>query len=231
MKQTENDPTRQPDGISEPLLEKAGQPSGVAYESPLPEPIAALLRELCMSEARINCRVLEKVIVLAVELAREGREGHKIGTLFVVADSEAVLERSRCLILDPLWYHPEAVKHIENPDMRETIKELAQMDGAFVISDEGIVLSACRYINVVANDINLPLGLGSRHMAAASITRETRAMAVVVSESSVVRIFDTGEIVAEIIPELWMLSRYGLSISRPFTMNRRSAPDEGAPAG
>ena len=92
--------------------------------------------------------------------------------------------------------------------MRETIKELAQLDGAFVVSDDGTVISACRYIDASSKGIALPLGFGSRHMAAASITRETDAVAVVVSESSIVRIFDDGELVSEIIPELWMLSRY-----------------------
>ena len=45
-------------------------------------------------------------------------------------------------------------------------------------------------------------------MAAASITLHTNAIAVVVSESSMVRIFDDGEIIGEIIPELWMLRHY-----------------------
>jgi hypothetical protein len=35
--------------------------------------------------------------------------------------------------------------------------------------------------------------LGSRHVAVASITKQTKSIAVVVSESSVVRIFDRGE--------------------------------------
>jgi hypothetical protein len=55
-------------------------------------------------------------------------------------------------------------------------------------------------------------------MAAASISRETNAIAVVVSESSVVSIFEDGEIISEIIPELWLLSRYGLHLNKPFTM-------------
>ncbi len=32
---------------------------------------------------------------------------------------------------------------------------------------------------------------------------------MVVSESSIVRVFDDGEIISEIIPELWMFARYG----------------------
>jgi len=55
--------------------------------------------------------------------------------------------------------------------MRETIKELAQLDGAFVVADDGTVLSAWRYINASAAGISLPLGLGSRPMAAASIVK------------------------------------------------------------
>jgi diadenylate cyclase len=92
-----------------------------------------------------------------------------------------------------------------SPDLRETLKELAQLDGAFVVSDEGVVLSAARYIDAASNHLELPLGLGSRHVAAASVSSRTEAVTVAVSESSTVRMFDDGEIV----PELWLLGGYG----------------------
>ncbi len=176
-----------------------------------------LLFDVCNEKRNINVKTLEKVILLAIEIGREGREGRKIGTLFVVSDSDKTLKRSRLLILDPLWYHPEKQKSIDNPDMWETVKELAQLDGAFIITDNGIIISACRYIYSSSIDIDLPLGLGSRHIAAASITKETNAVAVVVSESSVIRIFDDGEIISEIIPELWLVKKHGVHIKKPFT--------------
>ncbi|MEJ2208724.1 MAG: hypothetical protein P8129_06770 [Anaerolineae bacterium] len=89
---------------------------------------AQLLHDLCRDERGINPETLEQTLVLAVEIAREGREGRKIGTMFVVSD----------------------------------------------------------------------------------------AIAVVVSESAIVRLFDDGEIVAEILPELWLLSRHGLHIKEPY---------------
>lgn len=159
------------------------------------------------------------MILLALEIAREGREGRKIGTLFVIGDTDETLIRSRCLILDPLWYHPDEMKHISDPNLRETLKELAQLDGAFIVSDDGIVLSACRFLNALAENVDLPLGLGSRHMAAASITVQTEAIAVVVSESSVVRVFEDGELISEILPELWLLRRYGLHLSGPYSLH------------
>ena len=76
----------------------------------------------------MNTRVLEQTIALAVEIAREGREERKIGTLFVVGDSEAVLRSSRPLILDPLAGHPDEKKRIKDPDVREALKELAQLN-------------------------------------------------------------------------------------------------------
>jgi diadenylate cyclase len=109
---------------------------------------------------------------LAVELAREGRGGCKIGALFVLGDHKEVLARSRALILDPLLYHPESDKQIQTHNMWETVKELAQLDGAFVVSDAGVVVSACRYINASSKGVELALRPGSRHMAAASITRK-----------------------------------------------------------
>lgn len=126
----------------------------------------------------------------------------------MISDSENVLKHSRPLILDPLFGHPDDRKHIEDPNMRETIKELALLDGGFVVSDDGICLSACRYIEASVEGIELPLGLGSRHVAAASITKRTRSVAVVVSESAIVRVFSRGEIISRIIPEVWLLSRH-----------------------
>jgi DNA integrity scanning protein DisA with diadenylate cyclase activity len=149
--------------------------------------------------------VLETLIELAVEIAREGREGRRIGTLFTLGDEQAVLAKSRPLILDPLAGHPESVRSLSNPSLRGTIKELAQLDGGFVVSRDGIVLSACRYLDAVSTDVDMPLGLGSRHIAAANMSAVTRAVGIVVSESSVVRLFCHGHLVGEIIPELWML--------------------------
>jgi DNA integrity scanning protein DisA with diadenylate cyclase activity len=167
-----------------------------------------LFKEICSERRRVDTRVLEQAVTLAVEIAREGREGRKIGTLFVVGDSEEVLKGSRPLILDPLAGHPNESKHIADSNVRETLKELALLDGAFVVSDEGVVLSAARYIDTVSDSLNVPLGLGSRHMAAASVSHRTNAVAVAVSESSMVRVFDDGELISEITPELWMLGRY-----------------------
>jgi diadenylate cyclase len=154
------------------------------------------------SEARRA--TVEEVVNLAVELAREGREGRKIGTLFVI-------ERSRALILDPLYGHPDELLHVELPAFRETVKELAQLDGAFLLKDDGTFVSAGRFIDVdvTAEDNFLP-GLGTRHAAAASISRSTSSIAVVVSQSSVVRVFASGQVRAEIIPELFLMSRESL---------------------
>src|ERR687898_1471381 len=161
-------------------------------------PLAHLLDEVCSERRGVNNRTLRRVVNLAVEIAREGREGRKIGTLFVVGDSEAVLKHSRPMILDPLYGHPHESKRIDDPNLRETLKELAQLDGAFVVSDEGVVLSAARYIDAVSNDLEVPLGLGSRHVAAASVSSRTDAVAVAAPESSTGRVFDAGGGCAEI---------------------------------
>jgi diadenylate cyclase len=189
--------------------------------------LADPLDEVCSERRGVNTRTLRRVVQIAVEIAREGREGRKIGTLFVVGDSEEVIRHSRPLILDPLAGHPHEKKRLDDPDTRETLKELAQLDGAFIVSDEGVVLSAARYLDAVSDSLDVPLGLGSRHVAAASISKQTAAVAVAVSESSVVRMFDDGELVSEIIPEIWMLGGYGSngSLGRGIEMTVRSFED------
>jgi DNA integrity scanning protein DisA with diadenylate cyclase activity len=155
----------------------------------------------CSAERR---QTVEEVVNLAVELAREGREGRKIGTLFVIGDVEE------------LYGHPDELLRVELPAFRETVKELAQLDGAFLLKDDGTFVSAGRFIDVdVTAQENFLPGLGTRHAAAASISRSTGAIAVVVSQSSVVRVFAAGEVRAEIIPELFLMSRESLFARSP----------------
>lgn len=156
---------------------------------------------------RARRATLEEVVMLSVELAREGREGRKIGTMFVVGDVDAVYERSRPLLLDPLYGHPAELRHVSRPEFRETVKELSQLDGAFLVSDDGTFVSAGRYVDVELSGDNFLGGLGTRHAAAASISAVTGAIPVVVSQSSIVRVFALGEVRAEIVPELFLMSR------------------------
>jgi diadenylate cyclase len=183
----------------------------------------------------VDSEILESLIELAVEIAREGREGRRIGTLFTLGDEAAVLSKSRPLILDPLAGHPESERLISDRNLRGTIKELAQLDGAFVVSSTGIVVAACRYLDAAGSPVEIPFGLGSRHIAAAHISAATRAVGIVVSESAVVRLFCHGALIGEVLPELWMLKRYDIQAGGPIvketvgdlavvTPRRRGAP-------
>lgn len=166
-----------------------------------------ILDELCRAAPWCRREALAETVELAVEIAREGREGRRIGTLFVIGQPEAVLASSRPLILDPLSGHVPQRTHVTDPNLRGTIKELAQLDGAFVVSPDGTFVAACRYLDATARNVDVALGLGSRHLAAASISRKCDVIAIVVSESAVVRIYYDGHMLAEILPELWLISR------------------------
>ena len=185
-------------------------------------PLQAILEEIDLRASNITPATLTTVTDLAIEIAREGREGRKIGTLFTVGAEAEVLRRSRCLILDPLAGHPTEQRRVEDPDVRETIKELAQLDGGFIIAGAGHVLSACRYFESTLPLREQPLGLGTRHIAAASISAATGAMAIVVSESSIVRLYFAGSLINEILPELWLLHRYMPHIAEPALTSDRA---------
>jgi len=174
-----------------------------------------LLGKICSYTQTIGPNVLLEVVELAIEIAREGREGRKVGTIFIVGDADNVKKHSRPLILDPLSRHPTKLKHLTDANLRETVKELSQLDGGFIVDNKGRVLSAARYFDASSAGIEIHLGLGARHMAAASITKRTNAIAVVVSENSIVRIFCNGDLVAEMLPELWLLSRFSSHIKSP----------------
>ena len=140
---------------------------------------------------RVPVELMEMVIQLAFQIAREGREGTPMGALLVVGDTEAVLRHSRPRIINPFQGHPEKGREIWTMENWNTIKAYATMDGATLIDDKGVARSAGRYLSYTW-DVYLSGGLGGRHIAAASITKMTSAIAVVVSSTSVVRVFKDG---------------------------------------
>jgi DNA integrity scanning protein DisA with diadenylate cyclase activity len=153
------------------------------------------------SESRADPNVIRDVFEVAIELGKKGQKGKQVGALFVVGDAGKVMNESR-----PLSYNPfeKSHVHVGDPIVNVMLKEFSRLDGAFVVSDSGKIVSAYRYLEPSAEGTDIPKGLGARHMAAAGITRETNAVCIVLSESdSLVRAFQGGELILELDPEAY----------------------------
>ncbi len=146
-----------------------------------------------------NSQVVDALIQLALQIGQEGFEGHPIGTILTIGDHNAVMETSRQLTINPFQGISEAERNVLDPKIREAIKNFSVLDGAFVIREDGVVLAAGRYLSASDDNVKIPLGLGARHAAAASITATTRCIALVVSQTSgAVRLLKEGNIVLEL---------------------------------
>lgn len=149
---------------------------------------------------RVLPEVIEKVVDIASELGSEGREGRPVGAMFVVGDTDRVTPLTRQLLLNPFRGYPPGERNILDYSLEETVKELATLDGAFIIRGDGVMETCGAYIRTASQEeFELPRGLGARHHAAAAITAVTDSIAVTVSESTgSVTIFHKGRIVTEI---------------------------------
>ena len=158
-------------------------------------------RDLRRLETQVPLETLRIVVDLAIEIGREGREGKAVGALFVVGNHRKVLALSHEQVHDPFRGYPQKERLIRNPRVRESIKELAQIDGAFIVSSDGVVMAAGRILDAPAEGLTLSKGLGARHWAAAAISKATSAISIAVSESTgTVRIFQDGFVVLRIEP-------------------------------
>ncbi|HLC85935.1 MAG TPA: diadenylate cyclase [Candidatus Nanoarchaeia archaeon] len=147
----------------------------------------------------INSNVIETVIDIALELSKYGREGKKVGTAFVIGNRENILKYSKQMIINPFANLEDDKKRIIDTNLRETIKEFSQLDGVFLVDNEGVILSSGTYLDVDTEGLDLPQGLGTRHRNCAAITAKTDAIAVVVSASGgKVKVFKNGRIVMTI---------------------------------
>ena len=153
------------------------------------------------AKSRAEPEVIKSVLELAIELGQKGQKGKPVGALFVVGDAGKVMNKSR-----PLSYNPfeKSHVHVGDPIVNVMLKEFSRLDGAFVISDAGKIVSAYRYLEPSAEGVDIPKGLGARHMAGGAITRDTNAISIVLSESDgLVRAFKAGELILEVDPEAY----------------------------
>ncbi|GAB4161515.1 MAG: DNA integrity scanning protein DisA nucleotide-binding domain protein [Planctomycetaceae bacterium] len=158
-------------------------------------------RDLRRLQTKVPLETLRLVVDLAIEIGSEGREGKPVGALFVVGDHRKVMRLSHEQVHDPFRGYGRKDCMIRNPRVRESMKELAQIDGAFVISADGVVQAAGRILDAPAEGLTLSSGLGARHWAAAAISKATNAIAIAVSHSTgTVRIFQDGFVVLRIEP-------------------------------
>jgi hypothetical protein len=141
------------------------------------------------------------VVDIALDIGALGREGKPLGTAFVIGDTENVIRSSHQTVFNPFKGYDRDERMITRPEVVESIKELSKLDGAIVISDDGVVEAAGRHLDVSGHISKSLRGLGARHRSAAGITRITDAVAIVVSESTGrVSIFNKGRIIATLEP-------------------------------
>jgi len=188
--------------------------NGIATLDDAPEPIDSVsvihlgehLERMTAQDLRvlgpgIPMEVLRVVVDLSTEIGREGREGQPIGTVVVVGDTRRVLKMSRFQNFNPFRGYTKAERDVRDRSVREQIKEIAKLDGAILVGRDGIAEAACVYLDVPSDGIDLAKGFGSRHMAAAGISRHTKAIAFCVSQSSgTLRIFQDGVMKLHIEP-------------------------------
>ena len=155
--------------------------------------------ELFFSLKNVKTDVIYSVLSIAVQLGRKGKEGKPIGTSFIIGDCGNVMQKSSQITYNPF---ERSYVTINDPGVQNMIKEFSRLDGAFIISGEGKLLAASRYLEAGKDGISLPKGLGARHLSAAWMTKVTDAVAIVLAESdNMIRIFKGGELVWEVDPD------------------------------
>lgn len=147
---------------------------------------------------KTGTEIIDAVIDICREIAQEGREGKKVGTAFIIGDPSELSRYMKQLIINP-FLRLEEKPRITDPKIRETIKEFSQLDGVFLLNNDGEILSAGTYINVDHADINLPEGFGTKHRTCCALTNVTDSMAITLSESGGrIRIIKNGKIILKI---------------------------------
>jgi PAS domain S-box-containing protein len=156
-------------------------------------------KDQVVSDTDIREDVFDAVFHICTEISIEGREGKAVGTTFLVGDADNVMSKSRQIMLNSFEGHPPEMRVVTNPDLKENIKEFAQLDGAFVVTGDGCITASGRYITVDTSGVTLPKGMGTRHNSVAAMTSVTKSVGIVVSQSGGgITLFKNGQILKKI---------------------------------
>ncbi len=145
----------------------------------------------------LNEDIAVDIVKKCVQSSEEGR-----GLTFVIQIHDEVL--SKC--------HPGYLDVINRDDMielkskkitdfkRKEYLDLVYGDNAVILSSEGYTLAVnASLATSPTTEVNVIPGTGSRHLFAQKFTKETDAIAIVVSEDGPITVFQNGEIVVRIL--------------------------------
>ncbi len=156
-------------------------------------------KDIVVAETDVKEEVFDAVFHISTEISIEGREGKSVGTTFLIGDADNVMAKSRQISINAFEGQKPESRMITNQDIKENIKEFAQLDGAFVIDGTGYIRAQSRYITVDTSTVSLPKGMGTRHNSVAAMTQVTNAVGIVVSQSGGgITIFKNGLILKKI---------------------------------
>ena len=118
-----------------------------------------------------------------------------VGAMYIIGDTKNVLARSTQLFMNPFGGQSQEYRDVSAPQVRDTLREYARLDGAVIIDESGLVQAAGVHVNADTRKVPL-LVEGARHATAAAIAHETEAIAVTVSEKTgTVTVFKTGKVI------------------------------------
>ena len=156
-------------------------------------------KDIVVAETDVKEEVFDAVFHICTEISIEGREGKSVGTTFLIGDADNVMAKSRQISINAFEGQKPESRSITNQDIKENIKEFAQLDGAFVIDGDGYIRAQSRYITVDTSNVTLPKGMGTRHNSVAAMTQVTNTVGIVVSQSGGgITIFKNGLILKKI---------------------------------
>lgn len=142
----------------------------------------------------IGKKALSLIIQIADKINKYGYEGKRVGSSFVIGDYSEV---EKYISKNPTNPFKEIERSIFDNKTIEYVERYATLDGAIILSGDGIVKEAGALISADVRSIDVTGG--ARHKFAAAITKITKSISIVVSQSGGIKIYKNGQEIKNII--------------------------------
>lgn len=147
--------------------------------------------------------VLDQAMEFIVDLSDSGVNGHRVGTIVVIGDTQVLMENTSDSVPNPMRGYPAQMRSIFDRTFRQSLAQFCQFDGCIGMSQNGCVDFCGRLISHTKDLGEMPeeiMGRGARHQAGWAISKLVPgSLSIILSQDGDILVLKNGTVVSKIM--------------------------------
>jgi hypothetical protein len=172
-------------------------------------------------------QVLDQAMDFMVDLSDNGVNGHRVGTILVIGDTQSLFDNTVDSVPNPLRGYSSQMRSIFDRTFRRSLAQFSQFDGCIGMSQNGCVDFCGRLISHTKDLGEMPeeiQGRGARHQAGWAISKLVPgSISIILSQDGDILVLKGGAVISKIVRRQYT-TKINMSPRTIFSYDDHSEP-------